>query len=130
MKELSPKEAHAFLHATPDAVLVDVRTEIEFLYVGHPIGAEHVAWHDAPDWEPNPRFVREIKKLVAGTLDRPVVLICRSGRRTIDAGKSLEEAGFTDVTHVKHGFEGDLDEGFHRNTKNGWRFDNLPWQQM
>jgi hypothetical protein len=29
-----------------------------------------------------------------------------------------------------HGFEGDLDEHFHRSTLNGWRFDGLPWEQM
>ena len=39
MKHLTPKEAHAFIHANTDAVFVDVRSEIEFFYVGHPVGA-------------------------------------------------------------------------------------------
>ena len=38
--------------------------------------------------------------------------------------------GFTDVSHVLHGFEGELDEQFHRSTINGWRFSGLPWEQM
>ena len=42
----------------------------------------------------------------------------------------LEAAGFSDVVNVLHGFEGDLDHGFHRSTINGWRFDGLPWEQM
>jgi rhodanese-related sulfurtransferase len=59
-----------------------------------------------------------------------VLLICRSGKRTLDAGAALEAAGFADVTHVVHGFEGDLNEAFRRSSVNGWRFDQLPWEQM
>jgi rhodanese-related sulfurtransferase len=62
-------------------------------------------------------------------VDRPIVLICRSGNRSMDAGAALEEAGFTKVYNVLHGFEGDLDENHHRNSSNGWRFDELPWEQ-
>ena len=39
------------------------------------------------------------------------------------------EAGFTAITNVTHGFEGDLDAHRHRNSVNGWRFDGLPWEQ-
>jgi rhodanese-related sulfurtransferase len=130
MKSIQPKEAHAFIKQHPDAIFVDCRSEIEFLYVGHPVGADHIPWQDAPDWDVNPNFVREVKARAAGALERPVVLICRSGRRTLAAGEALEKAGFVDVQHVVHGFEGDLDDNFHRGNKNGWRFDGLPWQQM
>ena len=58
------------------------------------------------------------------------MLICRSGKRSSDAGKVLESAGFTDVVNVVHGFEGDLDAQFQRSTLNGWRHDKLPWEQM
>jgi rhodanese-related sulfurtransferase len=44
MKHLKPREAHDFLQRNPEAVLVDCRSEIEFLFVGHPSGAHHVAW--------------------------------------------------------------------------------------
>jgi rhodanese-related sulfurtransferase len=59
-----------------------------------------------------------------------VYLICRSGKRTVEAGLALEAADFTDVTNILEGFEGDLDERFHRSTKNGWRQAGLPWEQM
>ena len=62
--------------------------------------------------------------------DRPVLLICRSGKRTLDAGKALESAGFSNVAHVVHGFEGELNESFKRSSLNGWRHDGLPWEQM
>ena len=66
----------------------------------------------------------------AGDKTRTVVLICRSGKRSGDAGLVLEQAGFTDVVNVVHGFEGDLDDRFQRSTLNGWRHDQLPWEQM
>jgi rhodanese-related sulfurtransferase len=130
MKHIKPKEAAALLKATPDAVFIDVRSEIEYFYVGHPVGAEHIAWQEPPNWEIEPEFASHVKALVAGVKSRPVVLICRSGKRSSDAGELLEKAGFTDVYNVMHGFEGDLDETLHRGTKNGWRFDGLPWAQM
>lgn len=129
MQHLDPNAAHAFLQQTPEAVLVDCRTEIEHMYVGHPVGAEHVAWQEAPDWEIDPDFARKVGRLVKGDLNRPVLLICRSGSRSIFAGEALESAGFTQVINVVEGLEGPLDEDFHRGTQGGWRFRGLPWQQ-
>jgi rhodanese-related sulfurtransferase len=131
MKHLTPREAHEFLHNTPQALMVDCRSEMEYLFVGHPAGALHVSWNDGPDWEVNPHFVGQVKK-VAGTnhAHRPIVLICRSGNRSIEAGEALERAGFTNVYNVLHGFEGDLDDNHHRNAKNGWRYEGLPWEQV
>ncbi len=130
MKHLTPREAFDFLHNTPQALLVDCRSEMEYLFVGHPSGALHVAWNDGPDWEVNPHFVGQVKK-VAGTnhAHRPIVLICRSGNRSIEAGEALEQAGFSNVHNVLHGFEGELDENHHSGSQNGWRFEGLPWEQ-
>lgn len=129
MQHLDPLAAHAFLQAQPDALLVDCRTEIEFMYVGHAVGAEHVAWQDGPDWEIDPDFVRKVSRLLKGDAARPVLLICRSGSRSVDAAQALEAAGFERVINVLEGFEGPLDADFHRGTLGGWRFRGLPWQQ-
>jgi len=130
MKHFTPREAFDFLHNTPHALLVDCRSEMEYLFVGHPAGALHVSWNDGPDWDVNPHFVGQVKK-VAGTnhAHRPIVLICRSGNRSMEAGEALEQAGFTEVYNVLHGFEGELDDDHHRGSKNGWRFEGLPWEQ-
>ena len=48
----------------------------------------------------------------------------------MEAGEALEAAGFRRVYNVLHGFEGDLDESHHRGSRNGWRFEGLPWEQM
>lgn len=129
MKHLTPKQTFAYLAAHSEAMLIDCRSEIEFFYVGHPVGAIHIAWHEAPDWEVNPDFAREVMREANGR-ERPILLICRSGKRTLDAARALEDDGFTDVTNVLFGFEGELDENFQRGKLNGWRHDGLPWEQM
>ena len=130
MKHLEPQAAHQLLDAQPDSVFVDVRSGSEFLFVGHPVDAINVPWFDGPDWEPNPHFVGQVKKLAGANFrSRPVVLICRSGNRSLEAGAALEAAGFQHVYNVLHGFEGDMDEHHHRNAKNGWRVAGLPWRQ-
>ncbi len=130
MKNLQPQEAWASLQARPDTLFVDVRMEIESLYVGRPPGVVNVAWYEYPDLQPDPvRFAEAVAREASGK-DQPVLLICRSGKRTLEAGKALEAAGFSDVRHVVHGFEGELDEQFRRSTLSGWRFEGLPWEQM
>jgi rhodanese-related sulfurtransferase len=130
MKHLTPQETWAYLQAHPQALFVDVRMEIEYLYVGHPPGVVHVPWYEYPDMTPQPEhFVAQVKR-EAGSVDRPVVLICRSGKRTIEAGRALEAAGFGEVVNVLHGFEGELDAQFQRGRLSGWRFDGLPWEQL
>jgi rhodanese-related sulfurtransferase len=129
MLHLDPLAAHVLLQEKPEAMLIDCRTEIEHMYVGHPVGAEHVAWQEAPDWEIDPEFADKVKWLVRNDLSRPVLLICRSGHRSILAGEALEAAGFTQVINVLEGFEGPLDDDYHRGTLGGWRCRGLPWYQ-
>jgi rhodanese-related sulfurtransferase len=139
MKHLLPKEAWDWLQAHTERLaaegqdgplFVDVRMEIESLYVGRPPGVENIPWYEYPDLTPDPvRFAAAVEQ-EAGDKQRPVLLICRSGKRTLDAGQALEAAGFAEVAHVVHGFEGDLSETFKRSCLNGWRHDGLPWEQM
>jgi rhodanese-related sulfurtransferase len=136
VKSLTPQQAWQLLQDDPTAVLVDIRSTMEYLFVGHPSGAVHVAWIDEPDWTVNEHFETEIRKLLLGgaicTEDSPctpVILICRSGKRSLEAGKALIDGGVQNVFHVDEGFEGDLDEHHHRSTQGGWRFRGLPWEQ-
>jgi rhodanese-related sulfurtransferase len=89
MKQLNPRQAHEFLQQHPEAVFIDCRSEIEYLFVGHPVGAIHIAWQDGPDWDVNPDFLGHARK--AASVNRPVLLICRSGRRSADAGRYFEK---------------------------------------
>jgi rhodanese-related sulfurtransferase len=130
MRNLLPRETWALMQAQPEAVLVDIRMEIESMYVGRPPGAINIPWYEYPEFTPDvANFCRQVEEQVAGK-STTVILLCRSGQRSLDAAQALMAAGFTDVINVVHGFEGDLDARFHRSALNGWRFDQLPWEQM
>ena len=128
---IDPLAAKALLDRETDARLIDVRSTVEFDYVGHPVGAVHVPWKDYPDWQENPDFVAGVAAAI-GTdegCDRPILLICRSGARSYSAAERLGEHGYTQLYNVEEGFEGDKDASQHRGTINGWRFRGLPWEQ-
>ncbi|MCU0935808.1 MAG: rhodanese-like domain-containing protein [Gammaproteobacteria bacterium] len=136
VESLTPRQAWELVQKDARAVLVDIRSTMEYLFVGHPQGAVHVPWIDEPEWVVNPHFLTDIRKLMLGgaVCDEeegcaPVILICRSGKRSKEAGRALVKAGFRHVYHVDTGFEGDLDEHHHRSTRGGWRFEGLPWEQ-
>ncbi|HIJ84079.1 MAG: thiosulfate sulfurtransferase [Magnetococcales bacterium] len=132
----SPRHPN-LLQATPDeafrlsqqegTVFIDIRSEIEHFFVGNPVGVINIPWQDAPDFELNPDFVPAVFRVAKK--HQTVLLICRSGHRSIDAGNALLEAGFQAVYNVLEGFEGDRDEKNHRSSVNGWRFRGLPWVQ-
>ena len=136
VKTVSPQDAYELIQNDPRALLVDVRSNMEFLFIGHPIDAISIPWIDEPDWIINPNFAADVRKLILGGLDHdsgghnvPIVLICRSGKRSMEAGKCLLNGGFHDVYNIKDGFEGELNETHQRSTLAGWRFDSLPWAQ-
>lgn len=134
IKTINPKQAWDICQQDPRALLIDVRSSMEFLFVGHPKGAIHIPWIDEPDWVINKNFVVEIRKLALGGLnesedDVPIILICRSGNRSGEAGKALIESGMRAVYNIDEGFEGRLDENHHRSTVGGWRYHDLPWEQ-
>ena len=136
MDDLHPKAAYAYLQENPYSILVDIRSSMEFLFVGHPVGSVHIPWIDEPEWEVNPEFVVQVQRLLEGRFkdidlykEASIILICRSGKRSLEAGAALLAKGFKQVLHVDEGFEGERDENHHRGTLGGWRFHGLPWEQ-
>jgi rhodanese-related sulfurtransferase len=125
---LTPQEAWDFLQTNTDAILVDVRTKMEHGFVGHPTNAIHIAWKEAPDWQINPKFIADIERIITNK-NTPILLFCRSGQRSLDAAKVLEDIGYKKLINIIDGFEGPLDQNNHRGNLGGWRFDNLPWTQ-
>lgn len=131
--DLNPTEAWALLEREPDAVLVDVRTEAEWAFVGTPdlsgLGKVlvTVSWTRWPDGAPNESFLDEL--MSAGvTGSRPVLFICRSGQRSQRAASAAAQAGLAPAYNVSEGFEGGLDTEGHRGA-GGWRTRGLPWRQ-
>ena len=136
LHNVSPKAALQMIENDPRAILIDIRSSMEYLFVGHPVGAVHLPWIDEPDWLINPHFVPEVRKLMLGGVVcdseegcAPIVLICRSGKRSHEAGEVLLDAGLSNIFHIDEGFEGDLDEHHQRSSVGGWRFHGLPWEQ-
>ena len=132
-RNLLPKMAVERLQDNPQALFVDVRSKAEYKYVGFPENSILIPWIDGPDWEPNPEVFSDlVMQELDGRenlLNTEIILICRSGFRSNEALKCLENKGFTQVSHVASGFEGDLDENDHRGNLNGWRHDGMPWSQ-
>lgn len=136
IKEVKPPVAWQMLAADPHAILLDVRSRIEFEYVGHPPGAINIPWKGPPDWVVDENFVDKVRAALAvlfpqiGRIeDLTVLALCRSGVRSHKAGEALQARGFAHVYNIAEGFEGDRDQNKHRNTVNGWRVHNLPWEQ-
>jgi len=134
---ISPAEAWKLIQEEPKSIFIDVRSHMEFLFIGHPVGVIHIPWIDEPDWTVNPRFVVDIRQLILGGLSHdegnphnvPILLICRSGQRSRESGELLVQEGFANVYNISTGFEGELNDNHQRSTTNGWRFDGFPWEQ-
>jgi rhodanese-related sulfurtransferase len=123
---VSPAQAWALVQAG-QARLVDVRTHEERVFVGRVPHTLHVAWATGTGMTRNPRFARELEAKVGK--EDVVLLLCRSGKRSVLAAEAATKAGFRQVFNVLEGFEGELDTQQRRGARDGWRFHGLPWEQ-
>ncbi|HSE09683.1 MAG TPA: rhodanese-like domain-containing protein [Nocardioidaceae bacterium] len=130
--DLTPTEAWELLDSDPEATLVDVRSEAEWMFVGVPdvtgLGKKlvTVAWNHWPGGTRNDSFLDDLA--AAGVRNGPVLFICRSGARSQAAAVAATQTGISPAYNVSEGFEGDLDEHGHRGVT-GWRARGLPWRQ-
>lgn len=134
--DISPLEAWKLLSDNPDAVLVDVRTDAEWRFVGVPdlssLGREvlFLEWNTS-DGRHNASFGDQLREQISPSPTggaRPVLFLCRSGNRSIGAAEVATELGITPAYNILDGFEGHLDANGHRG-ETGWRAIGLPWKQ-
>jgi rhodanese-related sulfurtransferase len=123
--DVTPEQAALWVQEGA-AVLVDVRSDAEREWVGFVPGAAPVAWKQWPGMAANPDFDAALRAAVPA--GRKVVLLCRSGVRSVSAAKRATELGL-EAYNILEGFEGDADAEGHRGNKGGWRLRGLPWQQ-
>ena len=123
--DVSPQLAWQWVQSG-DAVLVDVRTDAEREWVGQVPGAVAVAWKQWPGMAMNPDFDAQLRAAVPAGAQ--VLLLCRSGVRSIAAARRATELGLM-AYNVLEGFEGDPDSQAQRGHRGGWRFHGLPWRQ-
>jgi sulfur dioxygenase len=121
--DVSPQLAWQWLEAG-QAVLVDVRTDAEREWVGFVPGAVPLAWKQWPGMAMNPQFDSGVLELKG----RKLLMLCRSGVRSIAAAKRATELG-AEAYNILEGFEGDPDDQAHRGHRGGWKFRGLPWRQ-
>jgi sulfur dioxygenase len=122
--DITPQTAFDWWQAG-EAVLVDIRTDAERAWVGFVPGAAEVAWKQWPGMVMNPAYDGA---LVTAAQGKKVVLLCRSGLRSIPAAKRAAELGL-EAYNILEGFEGDPNGDAHRNRVAGWRYRGLPWRQ-
>jgi rhodanese-related sulfurtransferase len=128
--DIPPTEAYARLKGNPQAVLIDVRTQPEWTFVGVPAVERliRLCWQVFPEMGINTNFTSEVD--AAGLpKDTEILCICRSGARSASAATALTKAGYTNCWNVAQGFEGDKNADGHRSKTNGWKFAGLPWMQ-
>jgi rhodanese-related sulfurtransferase len=123
--DISPQLALAWWRGG-EAVLVDVRSDAERIWVGFVPDALAVPWKQWPGMASNPDFDAAIQ--AAAPSGQKLLLLCRSGVRSIAAAKRATELGLV-AFNILEGFEGDPDERGQRGHKQGWRHRGLPWQQ-
>ena len=109
-----------------EAVLVDIRTDAERDWVGFIPGAVNIEWKHWPGMQVRADFEEQLRaKVPAGSR---VVMLCRSGIRSIASSRRATELGY-EAYNILEGFQGDPDEHGHRDTRGGWRVRGLPWRQ-
>ncbi len=137
---VTSREAYEKWKADPEKVkILDVRTNEEFLFVGHapmawniPIFVQKYEWDAAKakyPMAPNPDFLPEVAKLAKPT--DTLLVTCRSGGRSAMAVNQLAQAGFKNLYNIIDGVEGDsikdpesVFDGQHM--RNGWKNSGLP----
>lgn len=132
--DVSSQDAWEALTSDDNAVLIDVRTEPEWQFVGLPDLSEAdkklilVSWQVYPDMAQNERFAEEVRKHGISE-GQPVYLLCRSGQRSRAAAIELTKDGLGPCYNVCDGFEGGHDERQRRGRSEGWKAAGLPWRQ-
>ena len=134
--DVTAREAWQTLAANPSAVLVDVRTKVEWQLIGQPdlasIGHEPIYLQWVTMQGVNKQFVEELQAALEErgiARDASVYFMCQSGGRSKMAAMQCAGVGYVASFSIAEGFEGDLDEHQHRNSVSGWKVAGLPWTQ-
>ena len=112
---LSAPDAHALVEAGK-MTLIDIRRPEEWRQTGVAKDAKRINM-EHPDGLIG--FLREVAREVKGDADAPIGLICRTGNRTTQIQKVMQEVGFTRVYNVKEGMSGSA-------AGPGWKVRGLP----
>lgn len=136
--DISAPEAYSILERDKTAVLVDVRTQAEWTYVGVPnlsgLGKQTllIEWQAYPSMKVDADFATRLDHALhesGGGADAPLLFLCRSGARSRAAAVAMTKAGHARCFNIAGGFEGPLDDKQQRGAVDGWKAQGLPWSQ-
>ncbi|MBL4802986.1 MAG: hypothetical protein JKY45_13970 [Emcibacter sp.] len=132
--DVTVEEAWKALAQDEKSVLVDVRTQAEWAFVGMCDLTELrkspllLSWQMFPHMDINADFVKTITDMDISK-DSSLYFLCRSGVRSQSAASAMISAGYEKCYNILGGFEGDRDASGHRGTCGGWIAAGLPWKQ-
>ncbi|MBB1126228.1 rhodanese-like domain-containing protein [Thiospirillum jenense] len=103
VREIMPWDLEERLQINPNILLLDVREPPEFaaMHIPNSINVPRGILESACEWD----YEETLPELVTAR-EREVVVICRSGHRSILAAHSLQVLGYTDVVSLKTGVRG------------------------
>lgn len=140
-QDVTPYDADNMVLNSDNVYIVDVRTDAEWRWVGHP-GSNNLEEGPHLDGKvvnisykifkkdsfiTNPSFISDMEDIFPNKGDVTLITMCRSGKRSVAAALALEAAGYTNVANMLTGFEGDKDAYGYR-TVNGWKVDGLSYK--
>ncbi|MGB1227366.1 MAG: rhodanese-like domain-containing protein [Poseidonibacter sp.] len=93
------------------ALLIDVRTKAEFKELRAKDSINIPVFYAKNGKRVfNRNFLNEVYDLSNKNLSKEIILICRSGSRTVVASNILAQNGFTDIYNIKYGFKHDWEK--------------------
>lgn len=145
-QNITPMEAYNWVTVDENVFIIDVRTEAEWRWVGHPGENKLPAEQGGPEGTDlngkvvnisyeiekkgelivNRHFINDVDDLFASNPNVVLINMCRSGGRSVAASEALEAAGYLNVYNMVTGFEGGKDVLGYRSV-NGWKVDGLPY---
>jgi len=103
VEELFPWDLEEKLEENSDLILLDVREPSEFdaLHIQGSLNVPRGILESACDWD----YDETEPELAAGR-EREIIVICRSGNRSVLAAQTMQRMGFKHVASLKTGIRG------------------------
>ena len=144
---IEPKLAFDALVTNKNSFLIDVRTQEEFDWVGNICDNSFcnqqilLTWKNVANLAEPSQFSNVLSEIIfskssllfndkkEAMQSLQLYFICRSGGRSGLSATHFTNLGWQKCFNILNGFEGDLNNQYHRATLNGWKVNNLPWRQ-
>ena len=103
VREIQPWDLTGRLGREEPPLVLDVREPAEFALARIPgsLNVPRGVLEQACEWD----FEETVPEL-AGRKERPIVIVCRSGNRSLLAADVMQQLGFSDVVSLKTGVRG------------------------